>query len=146
QQLVAEGTRLERVACVDALIGDWDPVRLERVIANLLDNAIKYSPNGGTIVVTIRRDESAGRPGATLAVADQGIGIPAEDVPHVFERFHRGQNVVGRFAGTGFGLAIARQIVEQHGGSITVASVEGAGTTFSIWLPLMPPDECSHPK
>src|SRR5262249_34505447 len=67
---------------------------------------------------------------------DPGIGIPETDLPHVFDRFYRGANVAGRFAGTGLGLAGARQIVEQHGGAISVESREGIGTTFTVRLPL----------
>jgi signal transduction histidine kinase len=115
------------------LIGDWDGPRLARVVDNLLSNAVKYSPRGGEIVVTIARaDERA----ALLTVRDPGIGIPETDLPHVFDRFYRGANVAGRFAGTGLGLAGARQIVEQHGGSIAVESREGIGSTFTVRLPL----------
>jgi signal transduction histidine kinase len=69
-------------------------------------------------------------------VQDGGLGIPASDLPRVFERFHRGANVVGRIGGTGIGLAGARSIVESHGGTISAASQEGAGSTFTIRLPL----------
>ncbi|HEV8634065.1 MAG TPA: PAS domain-containing sensor histidine kinase [Chloroflexota bacterium] len=128
----------------DELVGDWDGPRLARVLDNLLSNAVKYSPRGGEIVVTLeRRDGSAaagsGRADASaalLTVRDPGIGIPETDLPHVFDRFHRGANVAGRFAGTGLGLAGARQIVEQHGGAISVESREGIGSTFTVRLPL----------
>ncbi len=71
-----------------------------------------------------------------IAVRDEGIGIPATDLPHIFERFHRGTNVVSHVQGTGIGLASARQIVALHGGTISVESVEGAGATFTVRLPL----------
>src|SRR5262249_5930145 len=80
---------------------------------------------------------------AYLTVRDDGIGIPAGDLPHVFERFRRAENVTGRIAGTGIGLAAARQIVEQHGGTIAVESVEGFGTTVTIWLPLASADHAA---
>jgi signal transduction histidine kinase len=119
-----------------AVIGDWDTTRLARVISNLLDNAIKYSPDEGAIVVTIARTEAERQRWAELSVQDHGIGIPATDLPHVFERFFRGTNVAGRIRGTGIGLAGAHQIVEQHGGTLSVESREGAGSTFTVRLPL----------
>lgn len=75
---------------------------------------------------------------------DEGVGIPRGDLPHVFDRFHRGANVVGRFAGSGLGLANARDLVELHGGTISVESEEGQGTTFIVRLPLTPPAEATH--
>jgi signal transduction histidine kinase len=106
------------------------------VLGNLLDNAIKYSPDGGDIAVTIALAEADGQRQAVLSVQDHGIGIPAGDLPHVFERFFRGTNVAGRIRGTGIGLAGSRQIVEQHGGTLTVESREGEGSTFTVRLPL----------
>jgi signal transduction histidine kinase len=114
------------------LIGDWDPARLARVLDNLLGNAIKYSPDGGRIVVSVARDDAS----AVLTVADEGLGIPEDDRRHIFERFHRGRNVAGSVAGSGVGLANVRQVVEQHGGTITVESQEGVGSTFTVRLPL----------
>ncbi|HEU0115724.1 MAG TPA: HAMP domain-containing sensor histidine kinase [Thermomicrobiales bacterium] len=116
-------------------IGQWDGLRLERVLGNLLANAVKYSPDGGRIVIRIGRENGATGPLATLAVTDEGVGIPAADLPCVFERFHRGGNV-GGIAGAGIGLAAVRQIVEEHGGTIEVASIEGKGSAFTIRLPL----------
>jgi protein-histidine pros-kinase len=120
------------------LVGEWDERRLERVLSNLLDNAIKYSPEGGDIVVTVRRIPPDGSmcPWAELTVTDQGLGIPADDLPRIFDRFHRARNVVGRVAGTGLGLVAAKQIVEQHGGQIAVTSREAHGTTVTIRLPI----------
>jgi signal transduction histidine kinase len=111
-------------------------VRLDRVLDNLLSNAIKFSPNGGGITVAVAHEDVVGGPWAVVAVRDQGLGIPAADLPRVFERFRRARNVEGRIGGTGIGLASVRQIVEQHGGAITVESVEGAGSTFTVRLPL----------
>src|SRR5262249_45004452 len=118
---------------LESLVGIWDGVRLGRVLENLLSNAIKYSPNGGGVVVTVAQDAD-GR--ALLAVSDQGLGVPAADLPLICERFQRARNGEGRIGGTGIGLGSARQIVEQHGGSISVTSVEGAGSTFTVRLPL----------
>ena len=119
-----------------SLSGRWDAPRLERVVGNLLNNAIKYSPEGGTIVVTVVHEHDDAGEWAVLAVRDQGIGIPEDDLPRLFERFQRGHNVVGRIAGTGIGLAAAKQIVEQHGGSIVVESTLGRGSTFTVRLPI----------
>jgi PAS domain S-box-containing protein len=130
----AHTVRLEATA--PALVGEWDGVRLARVLGNLLSNAIKYSPNGGGIVVRVDREDDAKGAWAVVAVHDRGIGIPAADLPYLFERFRRGGNVVGRITGSGVGLAGAKQIIEQHGGTIRVTSVEGEGSTFTVRLPL----------
>ena len=114
------------------LVGLWDATRLARVLDNLLGNAIKYSPEGGDISVRVAREGAT----AVLSVGDAGVGIPEADLPHIFERFRRGGNVVGRFAGSGIGLAGASQIVRQHGGTISVASQPGHGTVFTLRLPL----------
>ena len=112
-----------------------DERRLDRVLGNLLGNAVKFSPTLGLIDVELRTAERGGQPVAEIVVRDTGVGIPAADLPVVFERFQRGSNV-GGVAGTGIGLAGARQIVELHGGTITVESVEGAGSAFTVTLPL----------
>jgi signal transduction histidine kinase len=118
------------------ITGSWDAARLERVIGNLLDNAIKYSEAGSTIQVELREEREDGKRWACVCVRDSGIGIPASDLPHIFERFRRGRNVGSNVMGTGLGLAGCRQIVEQHGGSIGVRSTEGEGSTFTVRLPL----------
>jgi signal transduction histidine kinase len=114
------------------LIAFVDGVRLQRVVANLVSNAIKYSPNGGDVRVRLCCADGW----AVLTVQDHGVGIPSADLPRVFEQFHRAANVAGRFKGTGLGLAGARHIVEQHGGSISLESQEGVGTTVTVRLPL----------
>ena len=111
--------------------GVWDVGRVQRVLANLLANAIKYSPSGGDVVVSVDIQDAW----AVLSVRDEGLGIPPGDLPHVFERFHRGSNVA-RISGTGLGLAGAKDIVEQHGGAISVTSSENSGTTVVVRLPL----------
>lgn len=113
-----------------------DIPRLERVIDNLLANAVKYSRSPGVVTVRVERERDAAGAWAVVTVSDQGLGIPAADLPHIFERFRRGANVVGRIAGTGLGLASARQIVEAHGGTIAAASEEGRGTIVTVRLPL----------
>ena len=135
-QRTSERHRLRVETSRAKLIGVWDPIRLRRVLDNLLSNAVKYSPNGGEVVVRVSLEQGPDCPAATLAVKDEGVGIPANDLPHVFERFRRAANVVGRFGGTGIGLAGACQIIEEHGGRIDVQSEEGRGTTFTVRLPL----------
>jgi signal transduction histidine kinase len=117
-------------------VGLWDPSRVARVVDNLLSNAIKYSPAGGEIVVEVAEEcRTDGVCRAVLRVRDPGVGIPAADVGRVFERYYRAANV-GSIGGMGIGLAGARQITEQHGGTLTVESREGSGSTFSLRLPL----------
>jgi signal transduction histidine kinase len=135
-QLGAPQHRIEISAHVPALIGNWDATRLERVLANLLVNAIKYSPQGGPITFDLTREATDAGGFAVLAVQDWGLGIPADDLPQIFEPFQRAANVVGRITGMGIGLASMRQIVEQHGGTIAVTSEVGAGSTFTVRLPL----------
>jgi protein-histidine pros-kinase len=132
----SEQHRIQIEAAVPALTGHWDAARLERVLDNLLSNAIKYSPEGGEIRLSIAREDTEHGPWAVLAVEDDGLGIPAAEVPRVFDQFHRGSNVVGRIAGTGIGLATTRQVVQQHGGTIGVDSREGVGTRFTVRLPV----------
>lgn len=119
-------------AAEEPIVGRFDEARVGRVIDNLLSNAVKYSPADRPIVVAVARAGDR----ATLAVRDRGIGIPDADLPHLFKRYHRGGNADGQASGTGLGLAGARQIVEAHGGTVVVASVEGAGTTVTVTLPL----------
>ncbi|MCX6023721.1 MAG: ATP-binding protein, partial [Chloroflexi bacterium] len=116
----------------EPLWGVWDGGRLEQVFTNLLDNAANYSPVGAAI--TVRLAVCGGE--AKASVSDQGIGIPAADLPRLFERHYRASNVGPTPSGLGLGLYLTRQIVERHGGRITVASVEGCGSTFSVALPL----------
>ena len=112
-----------------------DPVILTEVITNLVGNAINYTPAGGVITVITAAREPAGQAWVTFTVQDNGLGISAKDLPHVFERFYRGE--VGRKAkapGTGLGLAISQEIVAKMGGRITVESEPGHGAAFTVWL------------
>jgi signal transduction histidine kinase len=115
--------------------GSWDAQALERVLENLLGNAVKYSAPGTTVTVVLAAEPASEGGGVRLEVSDEGIGIPAEDQPHVFERFRRGHNVDPEVSGSGVGLASARRMVELHGGTIHVDSQEGRGTTFTVRLP-----------
>ena len=117
------------------LVGNWDESRIRRVIDNVLSNAVKYSPAGGDVTVRLKRQRDQTLTLAVVEVCDSGVGIPADDLPHIFERFRRGSNV-GQIQGTGIGLAITRMIIEQHGGSISAHSVADAGTTFIVRLPV----------
>jgi PAS domain S-box-containing protein len=107
----------------------FDEALLRHILGNLLSNAIKYSPAGGTVRLRVCSQLAQ----TVFEVSDQGIGIPAEEIPHLFESFHRASNV-GSIAGTGLGLAIVRQSVELHGGQIAVHSAPGRGSTFSVSL------------
>jgi len=128
--------RLRMEATVPELTATVDAARIERVVSNLLLNAVKYSPRGGEITVTVTREEGPSGIWALVAVQDEGIGIPADDLPFIFDRFRRGRNVTGHIQGTGIGLASARQIVEQHGGTITAESMVGVGSRFTLRLPI----------
>jgi signal transduction histidine kinase len=117
-----------------------DPVRLRQVLDNLVSNAIKYTPPGGNIVIKGHRESHPG-PTAVLTVTDNGIGIPAEQYPHLFDRFFRASNAVSAgIKGTGLGLAITKAIIDAHAGSIRAepAGPHG-GTTFTLTLPSTPP-------
>jgi signal transduction histidine kinase len=110
--------------------GDRD--RLEQVFVNLLDNAIRYSPEGGPIDVTVE----IGPTDVTVAVSDRGIGIPRDKQEHIFERFYRAHTRTAHdYGGMGIGLFISREIVRRHGGELTFTSVEGQGSTFYVRLP-----------
>jgi PAS domain S-box-containing protein len=108
-----------------------DASRLERVLDNLIGNAVKYSPNGGRVLVSV----TAHRGEARIAVRDYGMGIPAAELPRLFERFHRGSNVTA-LRGTGLGLSGSLEIIRQMGGEISVETAEGNGSTFTVRLPL----------
>lgn len=119
------------------VVGKFDGNRVMQLLENLLANAVKYSPDGGTVRVAVTKEGNE----AQLAVTDQGIGVPAEELPHIFERFHRASNSeVNRVEGTGLGLFICRRIVEEHGGRIWATSQLGKGTTIHVILPLLVED------
>jgi PAS domain S-box-containing protein len=124
------------VRCAEPMLqGSWDGDRIERVLVNLVSNAIKYTPAGGPIEITVGREQRDGEAWAILQVADSGIGVPAAEQSQIFERFFRASNVAGRIEGAGIGLSGVRQIVEQHGGTVAVESTEGQGSTFTVRFP-----------
>jgi signal transduction histidine kinase len=114
------------------IVGEWDAPRLRRVVDNLLGNAVKYSPRGSEVRVRVALKVDT----AVLQVEDNGIGIPEEDLPHIFEWFYRAGNAPEGVAGTGIGLAGAQHVVQQHGGTIAVESKVGVGTRFTVHLPI----------
>lgn len=125
---------------VDEIVGRWDRDRLAQVFDNLLTNAVKYSPDGGTIVVALATATVGDAPGVEVSVTDQGLGIPPEQIPRLFARFARVRD--GRHfqqSGLGLGLYITKEIVDSHGGTIVARSTLGEGTTFTVTLPLQPP-------
>jgi two-component system sensor histidine kinase BaeS len=110
-----------------------DPVRIGQVVTNLVGNAIKFTPRGGSVTVDVRGEPGGG---ASITVADTGIGIEAAELPRIFDRFFRGSRASeARGSGSGLGLAIVRGIVEMHGGTVAVESRPGAGSTFRVVLP-----------
>jgi two-component system phosphate regulon sensor histidine kinase PhoR len=107
-----------------------------QVINNLLSNAMRYTPEGGTITVATSTRVANGRSWAVLCVADTGIGIPEEELPYIFDRFFRGEKPRKmQVSGTGLGLAILKEIVDLHGGRVTVESKVDEGSSFAVWLP-----------
>jgi len=115
-----------------ALAGSYDRRRIEQLVDNLVENGLKYSEGDATVEIRAWRDGGEIR----ITVRDHGIGIPAADLPHVFDRFHRASNVDARkYAGIGLGLYICRGIAQEHGGRIWVESVVGQGSTFHVALP-----------
>lgn len=120
---------------VDALI-EAEPLRIRRVLLNLIDNAVKYNKKNGSVEMSMRREGDF----VAVLVRDSGIGIPAEALPRLFERFYR-VNDSERYGpkGTGLGLYLVHWIVKNHGGSITVESTPGKGSTFTVLLPLRNP-------
>ncbi len=119
---------------LDPLPTHADRHQIERVLANLISNAIKYSPEGGCVRVEARQEDDS----ILVAIRDTGYGIPEAELPYVFDRYRRVDKHKSKAAGTGLGLAIAKAIVEGHGGTLQVCSTEGEGSTFSFVLPLQP--------
>lgn len=124
---------------VEVVLGELEPLsvagdadRLKQVFLNLMDNALAHTPTGGRVTISLASDGSWAR----ATVSDTGHGIPPKALPHIFERFYRGQD--GGRQGTGLGLAIVKWIVDEHGGRVTVNSRVGEGSTFTVWLPLPP--------
>jgi signal transduction histidine kinase len=120
---------------IDQMLVNGDRDRLKQVLINLVANAIQYTPQNGDVFLSLAKVGNQAR----IVCRDTGPGIPAEDLPHIFERFYRAEKsrTRGKSTGFGLGLSITKWIVEHHGGRIEVNSKEGQGTIFAIWLPLV---------
>ncbi|HVF25713.1 MAG TPA: HAMP domain-containing sensor histidine kinase [Anaerolineales bacterium] len=135
EMIVLAGNRVRvHLNEIDQVYVNGDRDRLKQVLINLVANAIQYTPQGGDIFLSLDTIKEKAR----IICRDTGPGIPAEDLPHIFERFYRAEKsrTRGKATSFGLGLSIANWIVERHGGRIEVNSREGVGTTFAIWLPL----------
>jgi signal transduction histidine kinase len=118
------------------LVADIDPGRIEQVLTNLLDNAIKYSPQGGRVIISLQEERAA--QAVKISVQDSGIGIPKEQHGQIFGRFMRADNALAwGISGTGLGLYLCRELIEQHEGHLLFESEEGVGSTFFLTLPLV---------
>jgi two-component system CheB/CheR fusion protein len=136
---IAKGIALESSVPESECVVLGDPARLQQVIWNLLSNAIKFTPAHGSVRLSVRMSETL----VTIEVTDTGIGIPAEFLPRLFERFWQADSTSTRVqGGLGLGLALARHIVEIHGGQIHAMSPgEAMGSTFVVQLPVRPPTD-----
>ena len=138
-RFAARGISADVRVMPDAISARADEGRLEQVLGNLLDNAIKFSPSGGTVTISVTSPADADEQRIELRVEDSGAGIPASDLPHIFERFYRVEKARTRggadAGGTGLGLSIVKHIVALHGGSVRAESVFGRGTAIIVSLP-----------
>ncbi len=146
QTSVLTADRLQvRLGEIDQVLVCGDRDRLKQVLLNLVENAIKYTPADGEVVVDLGKSDEQAR----IVISDSGPGIPSEDLPHIFERFYRAEKSRTRTKdgkGFGLGLSIAYWIVRNHGGQIEVQSEMGEGTTFSVWLPLAEAEADCQPE
>jgi two-component system, OmpR family, sensor kinase len=136
QMKILAGERISvKLEEIDQIVVSGDRDRIKQVMLNLLGNAVQYTPPGGNVILRLSRVDGQ----ACLIVSDTGPGIPKDDLPHIFERFYRGEKSRHRSSQTGFGLglSIAYWIVRNHNGNIEVTSEEGKGTTFTVWLPAL---------
>ncbi len=141
-QVMARNTGVTvRLGAEDQAIVEGDADRLRQLLLNLTDNAIKYTPAGGEVTLTLHRDDDW----VAIGVEDTGVGIAAEDLPHIFERFYRADRSRARPGGSGLGLSIAHWIAQAHGGELTVTSEPGRGSTFTLHLPQAAGDEEEEP-
>jgi signal transduction histidine kinase len=133
-RIYAAGRVMLKLGDIDHAPVNGDRDRLKQVFINLISNAIKYTPQDGIVWVGMILESKRVR----VSIRDTGGGIPEEDLPHIFDRFYRGERSRsrGKTTGYGLGLSIAYWIVERHGGKIEVESQEGTGSTFSVLLPL----------
>lgn len=131
-QLLSQGTGVRvRLGAEDQAVVQGDADRLRQLLLNLVDNAIKYTPSGGEVTLTLKRQAGW----VQVSVEDTGSGIPSDDLPHVFDRFYRSDRSRARPGGAGLGLSIARWVAEAHGGQLEVESQVGIGSVFTLYLP-----------
>jgi len=119
---------------IPELVMDYDPEKLRQILTNLIANALKFTPSGGTVEVRLTADD--GQKMLIVSVADTGRGIASEDLPHVFDRFYQADNSESKAGGTGIGLALTRELVKLLDGRISAESIVGKGATFTVWLPI----------
>lgn len=133
-RVLHRGRKINFLPRIDDVTLQVDPDRIRQVVDNLLSNALKYSPDGSDIDVVVEERNGS----IATSFIDHGIGIPRDEVPQLFERFHRARNVSSRYyGGLGLGLYIAKAIIQAHGGTIRIQSEEGKGSTFTVTLPRM---------
>jgi len=137
--LVIGGTDDDHAGWPASIVVSADRSRLEQVAANLIDNAVKYTPRGGVVTVTVRRDKDV----AMLEVSDTGQGIPANELPKIWDRLFRGDKSRAQ-RGLGLGLSLVKAVIEAHGGTVAARSEEGKGSTFSVRLPIDVQPDGSH--
>jgi two-component system phosphate regulon sensor histidine kinase PhoR len=144
------GIALQREPAPDTTRLDADPDRVEQVLLNLVDNAIKYTPRGGRVTVRARPTPEPGSAevdAVELSVHDTGVGVPSRDLPRLTERFYRVDAARSReLGGTGLGLAIVKHIVQAHGGSMRIESEINRGTTVYLYLPAAPSTQATSPR
>jgi signal transduction histidine kinase len=140
-----KGVALAHRACCEELVVWGSEEGLDRILVNLVGNAVKYTPAGGSVTVSLQRVQAADGPGeeVQVQVTDTGIGIPEEALGHLFEEFYRAPNVKALDeVGTGLGLAIVKDLVDRYRGRVEVQSTLGQGTTFTVTFPQLQPSEC----
>jgi signal transduction histidine kinase len=118
----------------DSCVVHGEPRKLQRMIANLLDNALKYTPTGGSVTVSVNSDDGQ----IAICVTDTGVGISEDDLPHIFKRFYTSNKKTQPQHGTGLGLSLVKAIARSHGGHVNATSRPGKGTTFTVTLPRPP--------
>jgi signal transduction histidine kinase len=149
QPLVDEAGCAAEVSVDEGLMVSADQDALRRAVQNLVTNALKHASDGRWIGVTARSGGDDGRAEVVIAISDRGRGIPAQELPHIFEAFYRGRHAIDQqVRGNGLGLNLVKRIVEAHGGRVSVRSASGEGSTFTITLPAAPdePDAATAPS
>lgn len=132
----AKGLHFSMETMPDLPMIDGNEEQIERVVINLLDNAVKFTPEGGQVLVGVEECDHDGRAGVLLRVADSGIGIPPNELVRIFDRFHQvDPSIRRRFGGMGLGLSLVHHIVENHSGVVWAESEDEKGASFLVWLP-----------